>query len=206
MLSPPKVEARKCFELLPRSRKFIVLPVDAIVQDRIAVLVGRRGEHRAAEGARRPVVREVRIQLEPAVPISGKIPSEECAIAVDRGDDLSHPAVLGQRRRAAGGSAVILSRVVGRGCKRRVHRAEKLQVRRLVRLFHIARIRRRADAGQNAHDRDDHDKLDQRKAALPVFVHDCSSYSCFFLSFPAAGSVRCLFQRFAPIAPLIVRA
>ena len=28
----------------------------------------------------------------------------------------------------------------------------------------------------------------------------------FFLSFPAAGSVRCLFQRFAPIAPLIVRA
>ena len=92
----------------------------------IAVLVGRRGEHRAAEGARRPVVREVGIYLEPAVPIAGKIPFEEIAIAVDRGDDLSHLAVLGQRRRAAGWSAVILSRVVGRGCKRRVHRAEKL--------------------------------------------------------------------------------
>ena len=112
--------------MLLRSRKFIVLPVDAIVQDRIAVLVGRRGEHRAVEGARRPVVREVRIQLEPAVLISGKIPLEECAIAVDRGDDLSHLAVLGQRRRAAGWSPVILSRIVGRGCKRRIHRAEKL--------------------------------------------------------------------------------
>ena len=116
----------KCVELLLRSRKFIVLPVDAIVQDRIAVLVGHRGEHRAAEGARRPVVREVGIYLEPAVPIAGKILLKEFTVAVDRRDDLLHLAVRVQRRRAAGWSPVILSRVVGRGCKRRVHRAEKL--------------------------------------------------------------------------------
>ena len=116
----------KCVELLPRSRKFIVLPVDAIVQDRIAVLVGRRGEHRAVEGARHPVVCEVSIYLEPAVLIAGKILLKEFTVSVDRGDDLLHLAVLGQRRRAAGWFPVILSRVVGRGCKRRVHRAEKL--------------------------------------------------------------------------------
>ena len=78
------------------------------------------------EGARHPVVCEVGIYLEPAVLIAGKILLKEFTFAVDRGDDLSHLAVLGQRRRAAGWSPVVLSRIVGRGCKGRVHRAEKL--------------------------------------------------------------------------------
>ena len=73
-------------------------------------------------------------------------------------------------------------------CERRVYLAKKLLIRCFVCLLHVPAVAHRADAGQNADDRDDHDKLYQRKACAAaqlvshLLFHVVSS-SIYLISF-----------------------